>query len=267
MLVAQLTDPHVSDTNDAAGARFASAIAHLLRLPVRPDVVLVTGDLADHGRPAEYARVRERLAPLPMPVYVIPGNHDDRAALRAAFGPQGDRAMDAYVQYVVDAGPLRLVALDSTIPGENEGVLCAERLAWLDARLAEAPERPTLLFVHHPPFRIGLDALDAMGLREPAAFGAIVARHPQIERILAGHVHCAVEQRFHGTIAMTCVACSSRIDHDLSRPDRVALIDGPPECLLHTWTGTTGLLTTTSVVGEPGTREEIFDGVRWKPQA
>jgi 3',5'-cyclic AMP phosphodiesterase CpdA len=265
MIVAQLTDPHLSESAPEAAERFALALAHLLRLPSRPDVLLVTGDLAEHGAPAEYARCRELLAALPLPAYVVPGNHDDRTGLRAAFGPQGRHAMDAYVQYVVDAGPLRLVALDTAIPRENPGELCAERLKWLEARLAEAPARPTIVFMHHPPFRIGLHALDAMGLREPEALGRLIERHPQVERLLAGHVHCALARRFHGTIAMTAVATASRIDLDLSRPDCVALVEGPPEILLHAWDDAAGLRSFSCVVGEPGARQVVYDGADWLP--
>ncbi len=265
MIVAQLTDAHISDARPEAAERFARAVAHVRDLPARPDVLIVTGDLADHGAASEYARVRELLAPLPMPAYVIPGNHDERTALRAAFGRQGEHEMAAFVQYVVDAGPLRLVALDSLVPGAAAGELCAERLDWLESRLAEAPARPTLVLVHHPPFPTGLAALDAMGLRDAEGFGRVIARHPQVERIVAGHVHCGLTRRFHGTIAMTCAATSSCIDFDLSRPDRIALVEGPMEYLLHAWDSAAGLRTFAGVVGASGERREIHDGTRWAP--
>jgi hypothetical protein len=91
----------------------------------------------------------------------------------------------------------------------------------------------------------------------------VIARHPHVERVLAGHVHCALATRFHGTVAMTCAATASRIDFDLSRPDRIALVDGPPEYLLHAWDDAAGLRTTAVVVGATGPRREVYDGARW----
>lgn len=263
MIVVQLTDPHVSDARPAALERFEAAIADVLGQPQRPDAVLVTGDLADHGTPGEYARARAALAALPCPVYAIPGNHDDRSAFRLAFGPQGAQALAPFVQYVADAGPLRLVALDTTIPGENAGELCAERLAWLDARLAEAPDRPAIVFMHHPPVATGLEPMDAIGLRGADAFGDVIARHPQVEAIVAGHVHLMLVRRFRGTVAMTAVATSSRIDFDVTRPDRLALVEGPIEYLVHAWSPEHGLRTSVRGVAIGAGRREIHDGTRW----
>ncbi|HYN89421.1 MAG TPA: metallophosphoesterase, partial [Ardenticatenaceae bacterium] len=154
MIIAQLSDPHIpddsaeADRENGAGARLQRAVAHLMQLPMRPDVVLVTGDCANNGRPSEYARFRALLSPLPMPVYVIPGNHDDRIVLQQTFGQQGTQPLDGFVQYVVDRWPVRLIALDTHVPGRGDGLLCPARLAWLETRLAEAPDRPTILFMH-----------------------------------------------------------------------------------------------------------------------
>src|SRR5690606_24599499 len=154
-----------------------------------------TGDCTDHRSADEYARFRDLISPLTMPVYVIPGNHDNRSALLDAFGAQGAQPLEGFAQYVVD-GPVRLIALDSHIPGQGGGELCERRLAWLEARLAEAPDRPAVICLHHPPLLLDLAPLDAIGLAGSAAMAAIVARHPQVERIIAGHVHMAAQRRF-----------------------------------------------------------------------
>jgi len=265
VIVVQLTDPHVSESSSASRERLAAAVAHVAALPVAPAAVLLTGDVADHGTPREYALAREILAALPCPVYAIPGNHDEREALRAAFGAQGAHAMTDFVQYTIDDGPLRLVALDTTVPRAAGGTMCAARLAWLETRLAEAPARPTLLFMHHPPFATGLDVLDAIGLEGAERFGAIVARHAQVEAIVAGHVHCALVRRFHGTVASTATGISSRIEFDLSRPGRVALVDSPVELVVHAWDATLGLRSHAWAPGTTGPRREIHDGARWLP--
>ena len=129
----------------------ARAVAHLNALEPRPDVVLATGDLVERGEAGEYERLREQLEPLRMPVYLVPGNHDDRVMLPRVLDRHRYLPRDGgFIQYTVEDWPVRLVALDTLIPGESGGRLCAERLAWLDARLAEAP-RAADRGVHAPP--------------------------------------------------------------------------------------------------------------------
>src|SRR4030095_16990642 len=139
MLLAQITDTHIKAQRklaygivDTAGF-LERCVDHVLRLPQRPDVVVMTGALVDYGRPDEYALLRELLAPLAMPLYLLPGNHDERGALRAAFPDHAYlRQWEPFIQYAIDDWPLRIVAIDTVIPGEGGGRLDDERLAWLD---------------------------------------------------------------------------------------------------------------------------------------
>jgi Icc protein len=192
MIIAQSSDTHITQGGGNADRTYATAthlqraVAHLTRIPAPPDVVLVTGDCVDRGSVPEYERFQDLLCPLTMPVYVIPGNHDDRVHLRDVFGTQGAKPMAGFVQYVVDEWPVRLIALDTNIPGHHAGALCAERLRWLEERLSEAPTRPTVIFLHHPPFPTGVQVFDQRGLEGAEAFGAIVARYPNVERVVAG---------------------------------------------------------------------------------
>jgi 3',5'-cyclic AMP phosphodiesterase CpdA len=263
MIVAQLSDSHITTPDSASAAALKRAVDYLLGLPAQPDVVLLTGDCTEHGTAEEYACVRELLRPLPMPVYVVPGNHDNREQLLHAFGVQGSHQLPGFVQYAIEAGPLRLLALDTHIPDRNEGELCAERLAWLEARLSEAPDRPTLLLMHHPPFRVGQSAFDSIGLQDAETFGALVARHPQIEAIVAGHVHATVLRRFYGTVAITAPATAHQLLPDLRETTRLRVVQEPPGCLLHVWSADTGLLTRTSTIGDHGPVKELHDGTRW----
>jgi 3',5'-cyclic-AMP phosphodiesterase len=268
MIIAQISDSHIragatAQPGDQSAVHLQQAIQHLAQLPAPPDVVLITGDCADNGSAAEYQRFRELLRPLTMPVYVIPGNHDDRANLLASVGTQGAAPMDGFVQYVVDAAPLRLIALDTNVPGHGGGYLCGDRLGWLEQRLAEAPDQPTILFMHHPPFPTGLAPFDQIGLENADALGAIVARHPQIERIVAGHVHSSMQRRFHGTIAMTCPSTAYQLLPDLKRPVGLAAIMDPPACLLHAWGPASGLITYTSPIGAHSALVELHDGEKW----
>jgi len=170
-------------------AGLGSAVESVRRLPDPPDAVLMSGDLAENAADGEYEIVRELLAQLGAPVYVLPGNHDDRDTLRRHFDVPGP--MGTPVQYAVDLGPLRLVVLDSTRPGEERGELDADRLSWLDAELAGAPDQVTLIALHHPPVSTGNAAWDEIGLpaADRRALGDVLQRHPQVRRVVAGHVH------------------------------------------------------------------------------
>lgn len=263
MIIAQLSDPHLKDGHDEPTARLRAAVAHLLRLPAVPDLVLLTGDCADTGSESEYALLRELLRPLPMPVYVIPGNHDHRERLQATVGEQGHSALPGFVQYAVEAGPLRLLALDTLRPGHDGGLLDAARLDWLEARLAEEPERPTLIFMHHPPFATSFRAYELMKLEGAEAFGAIVARHPQVERIVAGHLHVGMTRRYHGTVTQTCPSTLHQLLADPRETRRLHATIQPPACLLHVWDPASGLTSYTSPIGEHGPVVELHDGQQW----
>jgi 3',5'-cyclic-AMP phosphodiesterase len=226
------------------------AVAALNALVPRPDITVVTGDLVDHGEAAEYEHLRGLLAPLSMPVFVIPGNHDARDPLGEAFRGGGYLPKEGYLQYTVEDFPLRLVALDTLIPGRHSGQLCADRLSWLEAALAAEPERPTLILMHHPPFPTGIAYMDKYGLDNAAGLAQIVARHPQIERILCGHLHRAIDRRFAGTVAGTAPSTAHQIRLDL-RPDTpLHFIFEPPGYQLHLWEAETGLVTHTAVFGD-----------------
>jgi 3',5'-cyclic-AMP phosphodiesterase len=204
-LLAQLSDPHIgaewADADPVAG--LAAAVESVRSMRPQPDAVLVSGDLADNAADAEYEQARGLLAPLQAPLYVLPGNHDDRSAMHRHFGVPG--ADGDPVQYSVELGPLRLVVLDTTRPGEDPGSLDPERLGWLDAELATAPDLPTLLAMHHPPLVTGVPAWDELGMpaSDRRALGEVVERHPQVRRIVAGHVHRTISAGLGGCAVLT----------------------------------------------------------------
>jgi 3',5'-cyclic AMP phosphodiesterase CpdA len=211
VLVAQLTDPHIGA--DWGGKDPAPRLAAAVRAAAElsPDAVIVSGDLVEHGGAEEYATALELLSSFRAPVHVLPGNHDTRAGLRDAFGLEG--AGEEPVQYAVDLGErLRLVVLDSLCPGAAAGSLDGERLAWLDAALGEAPLVPTIVATHHPPLLTGVPAMDEMGLpaADRAALGAVLARHDQVRRVVAGHMHRTITGALGGRTVLT--APSTYID-------------------------------------------------------
>jgi Icc protein len=204
-LLAQLSDPHLGAGwagGDPADG-FAAAVGAVRAMPLQPDAVLVSGDLADHAADDEYDQVRELLAPLQAPLYVLPGNHDDRRALHRHFGLPG--ASGEPSQYSVELGPLRLVVLDTTRPGEDRGALDSDRLNWLDNELSRITDLPTLLAMHHPPLVTGVPAWDEYGLPAPdrEALRDVIQRHPQVRRLVAGHFHRPIAGELAGRPVLT----------------------------------------------------------------
>ena len=200
--------------------KLRAGVAAILALPVLLDVVLATGDLVQAGGREQYGCLREILAPLPMPCYVVAGNDDDRAELKRAFADHRTMAAllpadDEFLQYLIEDSPLRIIVLDTLQPGHDGGTLCAERLAWLAARLAAAPDRPTIVALHHPPFRCGIGFMDALNREAAAPLAAVIAAYPNVERVLCGHVHRAIQTRCAATIASTCPSTAHQISLDL----------------------------------------------------
>ncbi len=235
MILAQLSDPHVlvGPGDRGSAESLAAGVAAVLALRPRPDAVLVSGDLADTASAAEYERVRELLAPLPMPVHVLPGNHDDRDALRSHFPLDGE----GEYRFVADVDGVRLVVCDSTIPGRPEGRL---DLGWLAAQLA-APA--VVVAMHHPPFGIGMPALDEIALRpeDTAALAALLERSPQVLRVACGHTHRAAFAVLGGCGAFSCPGVHLTARLEIGAPDYTVVAE-PPAFALHVAVG--GAVTT-----------------------
>jgi len=270
MLIAQISDTHVQlpggllDQNYRTAQHLARAVSHLNSLTPQPDVVLLTGDAVDAGSPQEYGRLREILAALKAPLFVIPGNHDDRETMRHAFQHCRFFPRDGFLHYTLEDWPVRLVGLDTVIPGEAGGRLCDVRLAWLSARLAEAPTRPTVLFMHHPPFRTGLAVMDGMGLDGAPAFARLISSHPQVQQIVSGHIHRPIVTRFAGTVASVCPSTAQQAVLDLRQQRTLAVAMEPPAATLLWWDTTTqSLVHHLSVIGERPAHT-LYDGTQWK---
>ena len=259
MLLAQISDLHVTAKGERLFGRIDTpaflgrAVAHLNGLARRPDFVWITGDLVDQGSAAEYAHLRELLGALEIPWALMPGNHDERAALRRAFADQPYLPRDGeFLQYAIDDLPLRLLALDTLIPGESGGRLCQARLDWLAARLEERPDLPVIIAMHHPPFLTGLTEMDTINCENSAALGVLVAEHPRIERIVCGHVHRPMVVRWNGTVVTTAPATAHQVALDLKDGIPTAWIMEPPACHLHYWRPDSGLVTHHSYIGDYG---------------
>lgn len=251
-VLVQLSDPHIGATWAAADplSRVRASVAAVRRLPDQPDAMVVSGDLADHGTPDEYALLKATLGALGVPVHVVPGNHDDRAALRGCFGLPGSDATP--VDYMAEAGSMRLFMLDSTIPGADRGDLRQEQLHWLQTGLAAAPEKPALLVMHHPPLRTGVAALDAIGLSERARLDIerTVASHPQIRGIVAGHFHRTIASRIGDRAALTAPSTYTQLAIDPAADELRPVEDEPPAFLVHRLLGNEFLSYVQTVPGD-----------------
>ncbi len=257
MLIAQITDPHIKTEDRLAykkvdtAANLAHCVEHLRRLEPHPDIVLITGDLTDFGKPEEYRLLRKLIAPLDRPTYVIPGNHDHRENLRTAFADHDYLPKHSeFLHYVIEDYPIRLIGLDTTIPGEPGGEMCARRLAWLDQQLQNDQERPTVLFMHHPPFLTGITHMDVQNCRGGEALGALIEFHPQVIRLLCGHVHRPIELHWHGITASIAPSSSHNVALDLREDGPSAFYLEPPTCQLHYWREDIGLISHLSFIGQ-----------------
>ncbi|HMN70514.1 MAG TPA: phosphodiesterase [Rhodoblastus sp.] len=261
MLIAQITDLHlrprglaayrVSETNMFAERAFDALAA----LRPAPDVVLITGDLTDCGLSEEYEMLTGLLTRLPMPVFAVPGNHDRRETMRKVVGPRMPQLSDPdFIHYVIDDYPLRLIGLDTIIPGRSAGALCARRLDFLERSLKAAPDRPTLIFMHHPPFATGVDHMDAIRLLDGAEeFSEILTRHPQVRNVLCGHVHRKIVTRVGHAICSIAPSVGHQVAFDFRNGAPGGLIFEPPAFDLH-WLGQDGVVVshTTYVERFPG---------------
>jgi 3',5'-cyclic-AMP phosphodiesterase len=239
MLIAQISDFHVRAQGEQYEKQVPSyemaiaAIAHINGLEPQPDLVVISGDLADDGSPGGYLAVREILKALRFPFLVLPGNHDDRAAMREAFADHDYLPANGPLHFRIETWPVRIIAMDTTIPGKHHGELDDEALSWLDDALSQDTTRPVFLFMHHHPFECGIPFLDDYRLMGAERVAGIVVKYPQVERVLCGHVHRAMAARFGGTIALSCPSTASQIALRLSADATPASYLEPPGGLLH----------------------------------
>lgn len=197
----QITDTHIvapgalaygrSDTAQAL-RRAVATINEKLPLLEGVDCAIITGDLTDHGTPEEYAHFATIMADLNLPWQAVPGNHDRRDAMRAAFGAASWMPGEGPIQWVRDFGPFCVIGLDTLLEGAHHGVLCPDGCAFLDAALASIGAQPAVIATHHPWMQSGIPAMDADNLHGGAALMARLEAHPAPMRMISGHVHRAV---------------------------------------------------------------------------
>jgi 3',5'-cyclic-AMP phosphodiesterase len=256
MLIAQVSDSHVEAPGKLAHgffdahAAFANALDKVAAVEPRPAFLIHTGDVTHHGDAAIHNGVRARLEATGIPYAVIPGNHDENEVLRAAFADKPWMPKEGFLHFVIELPPVRLICLDTTIPGKVEGTMCPERMAWLEARLAEAPAAPTIIAMHHPVFRIGRASSDARPFGNAAAFTELVGRYPNVALVTAGHVHCTLQARIGQAVALAVPSTAYQFAMDRRPAAPLGIVDEPPGFYLHDWTEAAGFTSQFVLLGD-----------------
>ena len=241
VLIAQISDLHITPAGALAygrvdtAAALTRAIDTINRMSPRPDLVVISGDIANSALPEEYERASSLLGDLQMPFAAIPGNHDRRIPMRRALPDPSYGAAESALNAMRSIGEVDVLLIDSTVPGAAHGELDAATLAWLDSALAASATRPALLFLHHPPFDTGIVYTDAIRLRNADTLAALLKRHPRTLLVAAGHVHRAAQTVFAGISATICPAGEQAVLLEFApRWPEVYKIE-PPALHLHAW--------------------------------
>lgn len=216
--IAQITDTHLSAEFPQRTADLELSIGQINALTTQPKAVVHTGDIADYGKAEQYAIARPALDTLKAPYFVLAGNRDDREQMREAFSDNDLMTFEsAFIQYAIDQFSTRIVVLDTLCVGSNKGQLCRDRLEQFDAMLAADTERPTAVFMHHPPFEAHEipDPVQFVDWSDVEAFIAIIRRYKNISAIYCGHLHRTISSQAGG-IEASSISCMAG---DLRRGD------------------------------------------------
>ena len=246
MLIAQISDIHLGFDPDNPAEfnrkRLDQVLHRLTTMMPRPDMILATGDLTESGDDASYRRLANAFSQVDIPVWPMVGNHDLRGPFAGRFPaiPQPG----GFVQYTVEAGPLRLVLLDTLLEGRHGGAFCADRAAWLTATLDEDRERPTVVVMHHPPVEVGIPWMNTHP-DEPwvGRFRNCLRGRENIVGIVCGHLHRPIATAWDGIAVAICAATAPQVALEMlpidpEQPDdRLMIIADPPAYALHWWNG------------------------------
>jgi 3',5'-cyclic AMP phosphodiesterase CpdA len=258
-----LTDLHVAPEGAPPlygldpGARLALAVADIARRhgpegAAPAAFAVVTGDLTHNGEPEAYERLRAILAGLPCQVHLLLGNHDERAAFRAAF-PNAPADEAGFVQQALDTPVGRFLMLDTKEPGTHAGRLGTRRLDWLAARLAE-DDGDVLLFLHHPPYRVGITGMDGIPLLDADALWEVVAPHrARIRHLFHGHLHRPLSGSWRGIPTSSLRGTAHQVALDFAEQPTVPGSHEPPAYALVRVTADAVVVHTHDFLDETGT--------------
>jgi Icc protein len=246
MLIAQMTDTHIVDKNEdlffepltKTKERLSKVIAYLNEMNPLPDALLFTGDASDTGTQASYCHLKEIMEPLKIPFYVIPGNHDCRKEMRKAFLKYSYMPKEGFIHYVINEYPIRLIGLDTHVPGEAYGHICEERLFWLNQILGTDKEKPTLIFMHHPPAKTGCKVFDRIGCFTHPEFERLLSSQSHLLGMVTGHYHHLCVTSFANKLCFIAPSVGPIHYFANSQDEDVTALElEDPALTLHQWHG------------------------------
>ncbi|MDH5529473.1 MAG: phosphodiesterase [Paracoccaceae bacterium] len=258
--IIQISDPHIVPHGQLAYGRVDTApplaecvatINRMLPLIGPIDMAIVTGDLTDFGTAEEYRRFRDIMAQLEVPYQAVPGNHDIRDAMRAAFSDQDWMPKTGAINWRHDLADLTLIGLDSTVDGASHGHLTEATLAYLREQLSDLKGRPVIVALHHPPFLTGIEKMDIQNLRESRPLAEILSAYTGELKLICGHVHRNIVSIFGGVVCQIAPGTSHAVSMDQRIGAPNCLTKEPGGFLLHEMRS--GLVTHTIPIGQ-------FDG-------
>ena len=242
MIIAQISDLHITrDGVKACGitdtsTNLALCVQHINDLTPPADIVLVTGDITNEGLLEETKKAKSILDNLNAPYFVTPGNHDDRMYLEMVFGSPHLALENGFINYVIDSYELRIICMDSVMAGESGGEICKIRAAWLDKEISKDLEKPTIIFMHHPPIKYGVIETDENGFVGENNLGSVIEKYSNIKAILCGHIHLQTHTSWRGTVVSTAPSMGLQLLLDLTLTLPSQFYNEPPAYQLHYFT-------------------------------
>lgn len=249
MIIAQISDTHIAlgaTDADRRASDLERTLADINTLDPAADVIIHTGDVVHGGRREDYAAAASLLATARAPVYVAPGNRDDRENLRHALSRWVPTSGPGFLDYAVEDFPVRLVAFDTTTSASNKGDFSPERARGLTALIETESQRPTAVFMHHPPFTVtvGPDPLNFVTAEAMASLQATLERSGRVVAVFCGHVHRSTWGRI-GNIPVMVAPCTATT---LRKGDFPSQMQGRPIYHLHRLTSACELVTELRIV-------------------
>jgi 3',5'-cyclic AMP phosphodiesterase CpdA len=240
MLIAHISDTHIARGDKRAygvaptAENLAHCVKHINELVPKPNLVIVTGDITYNGHIDEAKRAIDLLGMLHAPYFIVPGNHDDRSTLLSVFGGNTCPVKDKdFINYVIEEFDIRLIGMDSSIPKNAGGELCDKRINWLEKQLSIEPEKPTILFMHHPPADFGVLETDKDGFIGADKLGKLLRKQINIKGILCGHIHLTAHTGWCGTVISTAPSMGLQLVLDLTLKCHSKFSLEAPGYLLH----------------------------------
>ncbi|MEO0384360.1 MAG: phosphodiesterase [Pseudomonadota bacterium] len=244
--ILQLSDTHIVRAGERAygvvdtGTALAKGVAAIKQIapqlgPI--DAIVVTGDLTDFGEPEEYARFLDLMRDLPAPLFAVPGNHDRREPMRAAFSNTIWMPSGGPIQWVSALKDFAIIGLDTLVEGQGSGALCEQGVSFLKAALDRLSPKPVMIAVHHPPFLTGIPTMDAQGFDNRDALLALLSDYEGPAQIICGHVHRMVVSYLGAIPAIIAPGTSHAVKLEFRAEEPNSLMLEPPGMMLHRWSG------------------------------